>query len=223
MHKPWIALLLFLAIATTVPAADVRELTWDDLIPKSTNFDDPFTALNGSQLYALSQIARARAQQAAGTTIAEEDLKRVAAAEAKLKAEGIDIDGLLARRAEITNKRRQRAQAVNTKLDGEAVRMGGYLLPLEYTGKKVTEFLLVPWVGACIHTPPPPPNQIVHVKLAEGYETSGGPFAPVWVYGVMRTESSSPKLSLVDGSANIATGYALQASDVKPYAPRRAP
>jgi hypothetical protein len=219
MHKPWLRLLLFLVISTSVSATDLRELTWDDLIPEGTDFEDPFTALNDYQLYGLGQVVRAREQQAAGKAISEEELKRVAEAEAELKAEGVDIDGLLARRAEITEKRRRRAQAVNTELDGETVRMPGYLLPLEYTGKKVTEFLLVPWVGACIHTPPPPPNQIVHVKLTEGYETSGGLFAPVWVNGVMRTESSSPELSLVDGSANIATGYALQASGVEPYAP----
>jgi hypothetical protein len=219
MHKPWLRLLLFLVISTSVSATDLRELTWDDLIPEGADFEDPFTALNDYQLYGLGQVVRAREQQAAGKAISEEELKRVAEAEAELKAEGVDIDGLLARRAEITEKRRRRAQAVNTELDGETVRMPGYLLPLEYTGKKVTEFLLVPWVGACIHTPPPPPNQIVHVKLTEGYETSGGLFAPVWVNGVMRTESSSPELSLVDGSANIATGYALQASGVEPYAP----
>jgi hypothetical protein len=219
MYKPWLKLLLLLTFTTALPAAEVRELTWDNLIPDGTDFEDPFTALSDYQLYNLSEIALAREQQAAGKTISEETMKGVAEAEAQLKSEGVDIDGLLARRAEITEKRRQRAQAVNSKLNGVAVRMPGFLLPLEYTGKKVTEFLLVPWVGACIHTPPPPPNQIVHVKLTEGYETSGGPFAPVWVNGVMRTESSSPELSLVDGSANIATSYALQATGVEPYSP----
>ena len=51
--------------------------------------------------------------------------------------------------------------------------MPGYLLPLEFSGKLVSEFLLVPWVGACIHTPPPPPNQIVHVKTDKPIELAG--------------------------------------------------
>jgi hypothetical protein len=59
-------------------------------------------------------------------------------AEAELKAEGVDIDGLLARRAEITEERSRRACAVNTDLDGVEVRMPGFPLPLEYTGKKVS-------------------------------------------------------------------------------------
>lgn len=218
MQNPWLRLLVFLAIATTVSAADVREVTWDDLIPEATEFEDPFAALSSDQLYALAQVARARSQQAAGQAIAEEELRRVAETEAELKAQDIDIDGLLSRRAEITERRRQRAEAVNAKLDGAAVGMAGFLLPLEFSGKKVTEFLLVPWVGACIHTPPPPPNQIVHVKWANGFESSGGLFAPIRVTGVMHTESGSPELSLVDGSVNIATSYALEASDVEPYA-----
>ena len=81
-----------------------------------------------------------------------------------------DVDGLLAIRAEITEKRRARGQTANADLNDKNIRMPGYLLPLEFENRKVTEFLLVPWVGACIHTPPPPPNQIVHVKLENGFD-----------------------------------------------------
>ena len=57
---------------------------------------------------------------------------------------------------------------MNPALDGKTIRIPGYVLPLEFSGSKVTEFLLVPWVGACIHTPPPEPNQIVYVKARQG-------------------------------------------------------
>src|SRR6187549_1707175 len=50
-------------------------------------------------------------------------------------------------------------------LDGKSVRIPGYMVPLEDDSEIVSEFLLVPYVGACIHTPPPPPNQIVQVKM----------------------------------------------------------
>lgn len=53
-----------------------------------------------------------------------------------------------------------------TALDGESIRIAGYLVPLEYNEKKlISEFLLVPYYGACIHTPPPPANQIIHVFM----------------------------------------------------------
>src|SRR5580765_6488729 len=48
-------------------------------------------------------------------------------------------------------------------MNNARIRIAGFVVPLEYVGDKVTEFLLVPYFGACIHLPPPPPNQIIHV------------------------------------------------------------
>jgi hypothetical protein len=74
----------------------------------------------------------------------------------------------------------------------------------------------VPWVGACIHTPPPPPNQIVHVKTDQPFEFTGL-FTPVWVTGRMSAAASRKSLYLIDGSSDIDIGYSLQASQVEPY------
>ncbi|HEX7812311.1 MAG TPA: DUF3299 domain-containing protein, partial [Burkholderiales bacterium] len=120
------------------------------------------------------------------------------------------------RRKEITEQRQQRARSVVADLDGKVVRMPGYLLPLEFSGKEVTEFLLVPYVGACIHSPPPPPNQIVHVKADKPFANLAV-FAPIWVTGKMSTGSARKSLSLVDGAADIDIGYSMQASVVEPY------
>ena len=76
------------------------------------------------------------------------------------------------------------------ELDGVRVRIPGYVLPFEYSESgQISEFLLVPYFGACIHTPPPPPNQIVYV-------TSDKPMAlvdqwnAIWATGVLRTKSN---------------------------------
>ena len=61
----------------------------------------------------------------------------------------------------------------------------------DWTRKAVTEFLLVPWVGACIHTPPPPPNQIVHVTTAEPF-VARSRFEPVTIQGTMKITRSTP-------------------------------
>lgn len=53
---------------------------------------------------------------------------------------------------------------LNTDLDGAEITLAGYMIPLEFTSEGVTDFVLVPFVGACIHVPPPPPNQIVFVR-----------------------------------------------------------
>lgn len=52
---------------------------------------------------------------------------------------------------------------VNVSLDGKPVKLSGFVVPLDATQDGIREFLLVPYFGACIHTPPPPANQIVHV------------------------------------------------------------
>jgi len=215
----WLVAMTAICIAAaSIPASgeSARQLTWSDLVPQLEKFDDPFAALSVEQKLDLSVVAAARQMQARGQNVAPKQKETIDAAIARLKTDKVDIDGLLARRAEITEKRRQAAEAVNEQLNGQQVRMPGYVLPLETDGKKVTEFLLVPYVGACIHAPTPPPNQIVHVKHGSGYE-AGGMFAPVWVQGTMRTVRGERKLSLVDGSANIPTGYAMEAAAVEPY------
>lgn len=52
-------------------------------------------------------------------------------------------------------------------MDGAAVKLPGYVVPLEEVNGELKEFLLVPYFGACVHTPPPPANQIIHVVAAK--------------------------------------------------------
>jgi hypothetical protein len=210
-------LLAWVAFAPGFALADVRELRWQELAPPMSKFDDPFVSLSPEQKIDLAMVSVVRQLQARNDpALGPEQMKSYNETLARLKKAKVDVDGLLARRGEIMEKRRREAEAVNEKLNGQQVRLPGYVLPLEMDGKKVTEFLLVPYVGACIHAPTPPPNQIVHVKHAKGFEAAGL-FAPVWVQGVMRTVRSEPKLNLVDGAANIPTGYALDAQTVEPY------
>lgn len=52
-------------------------------------------------------------------------------------------------------------------LEGRAVQIPGYVVPLEGQRHGASEFLLVPYFGACIHSPPPPANQIIHVVMQQ--------------------------------------------------------
>jgi hypothetical protein len=85
---------------------------------------------------------------------------------------------------------------VNELINGELVRLPGFIAPLEYTDELITEFLLVPYFGACIHVPPPPANQTVLVKTAEGqgikFEDS---YSPFWVMGEMTAEGTTTDLA----------------------------
>jgi hypothetical protein len=90
------------------------------------------------------------------------------------------------------------------------------MLPLEFDGQQVSEFLLVPTVGACIHIPPPPPNQIVHVKLEQSVPFDGL-FKPVWLSGDLEIKPSTQELFLMDGSAPIDMGYAMTNAQISDY------
>lgn len=70
-------------------------------------------------------------------------------------------------------------------LNGEKVRIPGFIVPLEDNQKEVTEFLLVPSPQACVHAPPPPANQMVHVKMATGRKAELS-YGPVWLQGRIR-------------------------------------
>ncbi len=100
-------------------------------------------------------------------------------------------------------------------LHGQLVRIGGFTLPLEMDGEKAVEFLLVPFVGACIHVPPPPPIQIIYVKFPEGYK-SRALYDAVWVTGRLATKNAKYNLNFVDGEEEIQVGYSLTATAVTP-------
>lgn len=94
-------------------------------------------------------------------------------------------------------------------LDGRRVRLGGYVLPFDFSGSgEVSRFLLVPYVGACIHVPPPPPNQLVFVTSEEPVEVSGL-WDPVFAEGVMRTARHDNDLG--------DTAYTLELIELRPY------
>ena len=80
-------------------------------------------------------------------------------------------------------------------LDGQVIRLPGYIVPLEVNEEgRTTDFLLVPYFGACIHVPPPPSNQIVHVTSKEGVKLDEL-YQPYWVVGAMQVKPSSSDLA----------------------------
>ncbi len=92
-------------------------------------------------------------------------------------------------------------------LDGQAMRLGGYPVPLESDDKgNSTLFFLVPYPGACIHVPPPPPNQLVLVRYPKGIALEDI-YAPLWVSGTLKVEKVSNDLA--------DAAYAMDAGEVR--------
>jgi uncharacterized protein len=107
--------------------------------------------------------------------------------------------------------------------NGKQVRIAGFVVPLGFDQTEVDEFLLVPFVGACIHVPPPPPNQIILVRSREPVEI-GGLFDAVWVTGEFQapdlmiglTAGQSGGGGLVPVDA-VPVGYEITAQHVEEY------
>lgn len=104
------------------------------------------------------------------------------------------------------------AAPTRPELNGQKVRLPGYLVPLEGQAGEWKEFLLVPYFGACIHSPPPPANQIVHVKLATPSKEIKL-MDSVAVTGLIRVQHSKTEQG--------ASGYTLSGDSVAPFQARK--
>ncbi len=94
-------------------------------------------------------------------------------------------------------------------LDGQNIRLPGYIVPLEVSEEgRTTDFLLVPYFGACIHVPPPPSNQIVHVKSAVGVKLDEL-YQPYWIEGALQVKASTSELA--------DAGYQMEADKIYVY------
>ena len=83
---------------------------------------------------------------------------------------------------------------VRKEIDGQAVRVPGFVVPLEFDDNQViTQFFLVPYFGACIHMPPPPPNQIILVNYSTGLEMDAL-YDPIWVSGMLKVSMTENNL-----------------------------
>lgn len=95
------------------------------------------------------------------------------------------------------------------ELDGQEIRIPGYVVPFDFdVTRNLTEFLFVPYMGACIHTPPPPPNQLLLVR-AEPAVTVKDIWVPFWAEGKLNIERTDNDLGN--------TAYTLTLTNLEPY------
>ena len=93
------------------------------------------------------------------------------------------------------------------ELEGLRIRIPGYVVPLDMLGGELREFLLVPYMGACIHTPPPPANQIIQVQSAR--RQSLQTMDAIWVTGTLKIGRSDTRMGV--------SGYVLEVNRIEPY------
>lgn len=95
------------------------------------------------------------------------------------------------------------------KLDGKTVRVPGFVVPLDDAAEEGAEFLLVPYYGACVHTPPPPPNQMAFVQMAGKRSVRLGLFDAIWMEGTLRVRNVDSPYGQV--------GFEIEGLSMKPY------
>ena len=102
----------------------------------------------------------------------------------------------------------ENATKLNTSLDGKTVRLPGFIIPMDIGAKGVTSFILVPYVGACIHVPPPPANQLVFVSTTTPWPQDDL-WDPVWVTGLLSARLQSTDIAEI--------GYRIDANKIESY------
>lgn len=89
------------------------------------------------------------------------------------------------------------------------IRIPGYVVPVDYNSKgAITSFFLVPYFGACIHVPPPPPNQIIYVRYPAGFSVQAL-YEPFWVTGTLKVETMQSEIA--------ESQYTLQGTAIDAY------
>ncbi len=101
---------------------------------------------------------------------------------------------------------------INPLILGQSVRLPGYMVPLEDLPEGTKEFLLVPYFGACVHSPPPPANQIVHVVLDKPTKRFRL-MDTLWVTGPLSATKTDSHMGV--------SSYRIDAKQVTPFAEKK--
>ena len=108
------------------------------------------------------------------------------------------IDDFASKQLEDEQAQRYQQALVSTRVidefDGKAIRIPGFIVPLEQNEEqKATAFFVVPYFGACLHMPPPPPNQILYVEYKEGVAVENL-YDPYWFEGTVKIDNHESAL-----------------------------
>lgn len=160
------ALLISFGTLNPILAADYEEIDWVALMPE----DDLSALLNRPEF--LNDIADGSAADS--------------------------IDDFASRQLEDEQAQRYQQALVSTRVieafDGKAIRIPGFIVPLEQNDEqKATAFFVVPYFGACLHMPPPPPNQILYVEYKEGIAVENL-YDPYWFEGTVKIDNHESAL-----------------------------
>jgi hypothetical protein len=214
-------LLVIFLLAFSTAGMTVEKASWDDLSPEMELSRDQIAPTESRvskihkhrvDLYYLRKLVRERGTEQESEEMSALEKRSIAS----LEAGGFDAREIIREMTRLQQLRKENDSKLVEALNGKRIQIAGYLLPIEFSGDKVVEFLLVAEDGACVHDPVPPLNQLIYVTSDEAFKIEGL-FTPVVVSGVISTSSSRQSIAYSDGVLDIVAGYNLVASRVEAY------
>lgn len=209
---------VLLLVCGTALASPSVPLDWSDLPdPSVQTFDDPFRDLSPEQFDDVVFVVRLRNRLQRDVGSPEERRKwqdLLIATEDALAQDRIDVDWLLDQRLAVIERRERAGQAGNPAHDGQTITLSGFAIPAppDPDGRPVA--YLVPERGMCSHIPPPPPNQMIRVRLTKGW-TPSVIHAPVRLTGVLSIAPSEHQMVVVDGLMPMRATFQMDATEVE--------
>ena len=208
--------LIFIGTAVPLLAVAEQQLSWRDLGVTVHPSDDPFFSLAFEDKRNFEIVLEANGFRNKGLEVPAELGVQETMARKSLEQSNFNVEQLIKQELAFREKLENQGTMVRSELDGENIRIPGYVVPLDFDGLEISEFLLVPFAGACIHTPPPPPSQIIHVRADDGFEIADI-FTPVWVSGELKVHMKKHSAELSDGASSFDVGYQISSGSVEMY------
>lgn len=190
-------------------------ISWSDLRPVD-QVKSPYNGLSQQQRQDLSHFVRVHRLIAENRLDPKgRDAKEAAESEHRLRKFGIDVEWLLSQREQVRRMHEIQTKSVRQELVGKTIELTGFVLPLKISHKLVTEFLLVPNVDVCAHSPLPPPNQLIFVKVSQGLAVNHGRFTTVQVKGRLESTRTSRTLLRETGPTKTTAAYSIAKPSVR--------
>ncbi|MBN7820965.1 DUF3299 domain-containing protein [Bowmanella yangjiangensis] len=180
-----LAILLILVFPPLVLAGDVfRTIEWQALLPERDQkaFDEAPPINHSEDPFVVPQTDQ---QEADSIQQQIDEIKRKRLSEALVSTR------------------------IRAEFDQQALRLAGFVVPLEYhSDNTVQSAFLVPYFGACIHMPPPPPNQIIYLQFSPGHKVEDI-YQAYWLSGILSTQLTENEVATA--------AYSMQVKEVHPY------
>ncbi|WP_425046489.1 DUF3299 domain-containing protein [Primorskyibacter sp. S87] len=217
---------LIYALATmwmgTMAFGEPAKVEWVHLIDQEAqNFEDPYKSLTNGQIGDLVTLVRLRERLNDVELPNDEKSKldvRVNELESSLLPVLTDIDWYISQRWVVAERREKAAWAGNQEFDGKQVTLTGFAIPAPQDTDGFPTAYLVPERGMCSHMPPPPPNQMVHVRLPKKWKPSTI-YEPMQLSGTLSIAPSEQQIIVVDGPVPMRATFAMEVDHIQPYSP----